>query len=451
VTAHTSDDFLDACGSTGPVEILVQPRWGDEERRVLPHPFALLGRLPTADLVVADEYVSRRHAYLQVIAGRLFWIDLLSRSGCYLDETRRPCGWLDAGELRCGLHRFRALHQGAEARPTWNPLTDDWPQPEPLASVVLTFPRYARPSLYWKPRPVVSLIGSSPICKLRTRGDKISRINCVLVRTARGAWIVDLLGRGSLRVNGTAMRHARLKDGDQLQIGDVEIRVQEVAPDPGPLAMADPGKPAASARSYAVTRLLPPLLTDGRPSASSREVDGPQSIGDPLVPHLSMLLHQFSALQQQMFDQFHQALSMMSQLFGSLHRDQMEFIREELNRVEQLTRELNEVKAQLAARPADAAAPRAIADENGPSEAAAFPPPPLAASPEEEETSARPAGAGPDTPNRAMPLPHSANDGADDIHAWLCRRMGELQEERQGCWQKILSFLTGRSAGGTPG
>ena len=39
-----------------------------------------------------------------------------------------------------------------------------------------------------------------------------------------------------------------------------------------------------------------------------------------LVP----LVNQFGLMQQQMFDQFQQAMAMMVQMFGTMHRDQME-------------------------------------------------------------------------------------------------------------------------------
>ena len=41
-----------------------------------------------------------------------------------------------------------------------------------------------------------------------------------------------------------------------------------------------------------------------------------------LVP----LVNQFGLMQQQMFDQFQQAMAMMVQMFGTMHRDQMEVI-----------------------------------------------------------------------------------------------------------------------------
>ncbi len=37
-----------------------------------------------------------------------------------------------------------------------------------------------------------------------------------------------------------------------------------------------------------------------------------------------------------------------------------------------------------------------------------------------------------------------------NIHLWLCERMSRIQEERQGLWQKILSFVTGKRADEPP-
>ena len=59
-----------------------------------------------------------------------------------------------------------------------------------------------------------------------------------------------------------------------------------------------------------------------------------------LVP----LVNQFGLMQQQMFDQFQQAMAMMVQMFGTMHRDQMEVIRAELDRLHELTEEFHALK-----------------------------------------------------------------------------------------------------------
>ena len=65
-----------------------------------------------------------------------------------------------------------------------------------------------------------------------------------------------------------------------------------------------------------------------------------------LVP----LVNQFGLMQQQMFDQFQQAMAMMIQMFGTMHREQMEIIRAELDRLHDLTEEFHALNKELANR-----------------------------------------------------------------------------------------------------
>src|SRR5262249_39980092 len=63
--------FLEMCGAAGPLEIHVaQTGSPGVSRRTLSQPFALVGRQANADVLLDDETVSARHAYLQIIHGR---------------------------------------------------------------------------------------------------------------------------------------------------------------------------------------------------------------------------------------------------------------------------------------------------------------------------------------------------------------------------------------------
>ena len=70
-----------------------------------------------------------------------------------------------------------------------------------------------------------------------------------------------------------------------------------------------------------------------------------------------IISNQFAEMQRQMFDQFQQAMMVMFQTFSLLHRDQMELVRQELNRVHELTRQLHDLQAELAKQPGAAKDP----------------------------------------------------------------------------------------------
>ena len=64
-----------------------------------------------------------------------------------------------------------------------------------------------------------------------------------------------------------------------------------------------------------------------------------------LVP----LVNQFGMMQQQMLDQFQNAMGMLVEMFGTLQREQMDQIRQELDQLREVTREFQDVKLELAA------------------------------------------------------------------------------------------------------
>ena len=72
----------------------------------------------------------------------------------------------------------------------------------------------------------------------------------------------------------------------------------------------------------------------------------PEFAESMLVP----VINQFGVMQQQMFDQFQQAMAMMLQMFGTMHREQMEVIRGELDQLHDLTEEFHSLRNELAIR-----------------------------------------------------------------------------------------------------
>ncbi|HTU93217.1 MAG TPA: hypothetical protein VMF69_24265 [Gemmataceae bacterium] len=134
------------------------------------------------------------------------------------------------------------------------------------------------------------------------------------------------------------------------------------------------------------------------------------------------LVSQFSQMQQQMFDHFQQTLLMMAQMFGNLQREQMTLIRQELEQIQELTRQLHVLQSEGMRQSASPlpASPQATAPRS--------PTPSLSSKPTASAAKA-------DTP--------SAKSCDPDIHVWLSQRLFALQQERQSRWQKVLGILAG--------
>jgi hypothetical protein len=237
---------------------------------------------------------------------------------------------------------------------------------------------------------------------------------------------------------------------------------------------------------------------------SSRRELVPAELSESIALIIS---NQFAEMQRQMFDQFQQAMMVMFQTFSLLHRDQMELVRQELNRVHELTRQLHDLQAELAKQPASAkdpevqrllgnaqktaASPAAdlsaafnpddwneaflkaaqkVMAANVASEAPATEEPAVFSLPSEPafqnavdeapnatqervdhslragETAAREENVQPvnSTQSSTAAPPSQA---AADIHALLCQKIAALQAERQSRWQKIINFLAGKQSG----
>jgi len=400
--------FLGACGATGPLRLAAErPRVFGPVSVALDKPFALVGSGVHADLRLDDNQVSHRHLYVQVYNGRVFGIDLGSRTGTHWDNGNQPFGWLDPGKsVWIGRHRVYlegdSPGKGPASELPQEPLLSRDFNPGNLPPVSLEFVKGGiqkegrlKPARFAVNRVLV-LMGRTEGCKIRLMDSSVSKYHCSLIRTPRGVWVVDLLSRNGIWVNGANVPWARLEQGDRLEIGAFVLRLhydepedEQRKPDADPNPSGDPIGP-------------PPVISDSDPDRSvgsqpyppddpeppresslqaSSDVDRPsqnQSVSvlveetapeDPnhalvvsprrsLIPvELSesiavVIANQFSQMQQQLFDQFYQAMLVMFQTFSTLHKDQMDLVRQELDRVHDLTRQLQALKTELAKHPA---------------------------------------------------------------------------------------------------
>jgi pSer/pThr/pTyr-binding forkhead associated (FHA) protein len=220
-----SPRFAAACGATHPLDLVVEREDGVVlAQGMLDQPFALLGRDPCCDIHLSDPAVEPRHAFLQVIGGRVFVADLGSRTGVHWPHGPYPYGWLTAGDpVQFGPFRVYLARpvsdRPAVFGPTFHPLAagPDVPADLPPATVEFRSARTARST--WEVNRVLTLVGRAKECKISLVGDDVLPHHAYLLRTADGLWAVDLSGRGGVRVNGRPARFARLGPGDELRIG----------------------------------------------------------------------------------------------------------------------------------------------------------------------------------------------------------------------------------------
>jgi pSer/pThr/pTyr-binding forkhead associated (FHA) protein len=223
--------FAEACGATGPLDLRVDlAEGGVLAEGTVPMPLSLIGRDDACDVTLTDSDVNPRHAWLQVIAGRVFALDLGSRTGLGWPGGSTGSGWLDVGiPMRVGPFNVR-LRSPVAQRPlafplAYNPLVSDPNLSRLRPTVALEFRNGKRAKDRWTLNRLVTPIGRAPDCKIRLTADDIAGYHCGLVLTPDGLWVVDLSGRGVV-VNGERMRVSPLRHGAELWIGRFLIGVQ---------------------------------------------------------------------------------------------------------------------------------------------------------------------------------------------------------------------------------
>ena len=457
---HSLEQFLSDCGSPEPIRVGVGQR--DQplsQTWTFQQPFLVIGRSPDSDLMLDHWQVSRRHAYLQLIEGRYYCVDLGSRTGTHGGDASERSGWLDRDRaIQIGPYSVRPDWPAGDgsgsrplpgfgshsARPGW--LAGDGSGSRASPGVTWELPGRAIGQAVWRmDRPLV-LVGRSPACRIRIVEPDVSKFHCSLVLTPTGVWVVDLLGQKGVYVNGEPVRCARLLDNDELRVGRHALRPRyddepsasappEPSAHPEPSTHPEPEPPASKAGELATipppAELIRPGLSDGGPGPGTGPlwpsagpglpafVERPGAIVDPTV---NSLLHHFGVMQQQMFDQFHHTMMMMFEGFAALHREQSGSLRDEFEQVRKLSGEIEQLRAETArlaetARPPD----RGTGAANGHGGR-----PPMV----------------PEPSRRALPPPP---DPEVDIHAQLCLRLASIQSERQNRWQKILGMMSSRS------
>jgi pSer/pThr/pTyr-binding forkhead associated (FHA) protein len=485
--------FRQACGVTTPLAIECEATGGSPAApalRPFDAPFLLVGRDPGSDLFLADAEVSRRHAFLQAVAGRILVTDLESRSKVWWEgeDAPRGQGWLAPERfIRVGPYRLRWRDRdlgGDRQGSSRDPRSPGDVGHFLRAALELPIRVGDGPSL-WPVEGPLATVGRCEGCQLVLTDDSISRFHAALVSTPSGLWVVDLLAREGVHVNGVRVRWAWLADGDALRVGRFTFILRyETPPDrltrqdvpleagaspanhPGTELAVRSGPPQDGRGALVMRREGPaPAATTARPSPHTIEsaplVPPGGGVWEPSSPDPPSPMAMWQQ-QMQLMELFHKDMIMMMQMFVAMHREHLASVREELGMVKRLTRELAVLQARMVQSPETEPAGRDAgiarpSQERGPSQALdrkrqdrkrpAVPADRAAArtEPKPTEPAGGPGSAGSGAPSGRGPAsPASSGMPSGDerrIHAQLTQRIAELQRERQGYWERILGIM----------
>jgi pSer/pThr/pTyr-binding forkhead associated (FHA) protein len=489
MSQNSLDLFGASCGLAGPLRLTLTHEQ-KVEQRLFELPAVLVGREERADLRLEHGEISRRHTYLQVLGGRLLCVDVSGRARTRWGKDRRSSGWLDPGQpVTVGpftLELAAPVESSADAR-DWNPLQDRVEDSHLLPPVTVEVLSRGGRRMRWQMNRALVLVGSSRACRIRLANASVSRFHCSLVGTPMGWWVVDLLSREGTSLNGQPVRCARIEDGDRLQVGVYTLRlragslkssprllcgpkegphvglpeerrlsrpnwpkaaptpVAETVPGTGVAELSRPNRPKAAPTSpESETSLAGPMTPLPEPRAGRAEIALPAGFpGANLTgtnpadgPSFLPVLQQFGLMQQQMFDQFNQAMVTMAQMFTTLHQDQMTMVREELEQLHKVNEELRALQDDLKRKPA---APETAAYRTAATREHSFPVGFSSPSPD-KPTGATSLSTPPPSPS--LPIPEQPVD--EGVHIWLSQRIATLNQDRQTRWQKILGMVTGK-------
>lgn len=217
--------FAESCGALAPVGLRIERddglllAEGDLE-----FPFALIGQDQDVEVTLNHPTVSRRHACLQVIGGRVLVADLGSQSGVHGTAGGPGYAWLTpAAPIRIGPFHL-TLRSPISVSPTPldrvpNPLQPAPPLLAKLPKVKLKFLNGRSETVEWQVNRVLSFVGSSKYNKISLADQQIEPIHCYLLLTPTGLWIVDMLTENGTWVNGRPIRLTRLHHKDEVQVG----------------------------------------------------------------------------------------------------------------------------------------------------------------------------------------------------------------------------------------
>lgn len=250
-----------AVGNATPIRLLVREPEGPPQVVELQSSFAIIGRSKDCDVVIPQEVVAYRHAYLQVIGGRLACIDLMSAAGIEWDGPPFD-GWVSAAHrFRIGNSWLQVFDDGWNADPDLKAPSEFKPRSERrqeygvLPQVDLELMSSSAKGTIWPINRIITLVGRDDRCRITCQDENISKVHCSLLLLPTGLWVIDLLGKGGVRVNGEQVRCSMLPADCELEIGRYKLRPRYTVEQPPPVVTIPAGQMPDAGKARFLTKL----------------------------------------------------------------------------------------------------------------------------------------------------------------------------------------------------
>jgi pSer/pThr/pTyr-binding forkhead associated (FHA) protein len=445
--------FVEACGGPPPYVLERIDEAGNVARYSFERPFLIAGRSAACDVACRLRSLSFRHVYFQYFQGTVWWFDLDSRSGVFQDGQKRRAGCLLPGmTIGAGDYSLRLVEpakkltgpESPSGTPHSGPNTLIVGQQPGLPQVSLEFENGkigSEEKKLWPIENSITLLGRRSCCDLRFADESMSRVHASLVLTQEGLWIVDLLGRGGTKVNGVPSAYAYLQNGSLIEMGGYKMRVRYAGRDSQP---------------HPEEAFLNEEARRPRRRSGSRKSQKRGSVSEDLLYELVTTM---AEMQKQLFDQSQLQIGLLVQMLGSIHKSQQDMLRNEMNRVHEISREMHDLQLRLMQQQSPPAG--GFPKPTQPKSAEATPADAQSLPEEDLDTEAEAQGGPEDSlpapslfsqedhePLRPMAtpddLPRAKSNEVQD-HAILFQRMQNLDRERNTRLQKIFRAFRGSS------
>jgi len=218
-----------AVGNATPIRLLVREGQGKPRVVEVDSPYCVIGRARDCEVVLTDEKCAFRHGYLQVIGGRLAYIDLFSPTGTHWDGPPFR-GWVNvAHRFRIGDTWIQVFDDGwtddeLKSPVDFRPRNETRPEYGVLPLVDLELLNSSARGAQWPINRVITLVGRDQRCRICCADENISKVHCAFLLLPTGLWVIDLLGKSGVKVGGEQVRSCLIAADVEIDIGPYKMR-----------------------------------------------------------------------------------------------------------------------------------------------------------------------------------------------------------------------------------